>query len=347
MRPSLRPGVEVWWRRIDTVQLRLGATSQLVSGLPLGSATLFRLLDGTHELRDLATIVNSSTGLERHRVLEVVQTLSHAGVLYDAGALPRLNSLTPVARERLRAEALSWIEGTDPSSVLERRRLAHVRVLTCDAPTVATALLLAASGVGRFSVNVGPHERDLVEATDVLPGGLPASALGTPRADAVRAALGELGATLQPRQSRAAADFALLGGSDSPSTPEQMFTPDIPYVTTAVFGRTARVGPLVIPGVTACAVCESLSRAERDASLDHDASEEGLRLSGASVSAVTATQLAAVHASVAALEYLDGSEPGRLPALAGHLLQLQLPGPHLELSLVRPHPRCGCCWDAA
>jgi hypothetical protein len=347
MRPSLRPGVQVWWRRIDAVQLRVGSTSQLVSGLPLGSATLFRLLDGTHDLRDLVTIVNSSTGLERERVLDVVETLSRAGVVYDAGALPRLNSLTPLARERLRAEALSWIDGTDAASVLEHRRLAHVRVLTCDAPTVATALLLAASGVGRFSVAAGQHEPELVEAADVLPGGLPAGALGTPRAEAVRSALVELGAGLQPRQSRAAADFALVAAPESATAQGQWFTPDIPYVTTAVFGRTALVGPLVIPGITACAMCESLSRAERDAALDHDATEDGLRPAGPSVSAVTATQLAAVHAAVAVLEYLDGAEPGRLPALAGHLLELQLPGPQLQLSLVRPHPRCGCCWDAA
>jgi bacteriocin biosynthesis cyclodehydratase domain-containing protein len=347
MRPSLRPGVSVWWRRIDAVQLRVGTQSQLVSGLPLGSSTLFRLLDGTHELRDLATIVHASTGLERQRVLDIVESLGRIGALYDAGAMPRLDTLPPIARERLRAEALSWVEGTDAAAVVEKRRLALVRVLTCDAATVATALLLAASGIGRFSVTAAPHEAELVEAADIWPGGLPAASLGTPRVDAVRSALTELGAQLQPRQSRGRADFALVGRADSAAAPEHLLTPDIPYVSTAVFGRTALVGPLVIPGITACSVCEALTRAERDAALDHDATDSGLAPAGTPVAAATATQLAAVHAAVAVLEYLDGAEAGRLPALAGHLLQLDVPGPQVQLSLVRPHPRCGCCWDAA
>jgi hypothetical protein len=347
MRPSLRPGVHVWWRRIDAVQVRLGAASQLITGLPLGSATLFRLLDGTRELSDLVTIVSSSTGLHRQRILDIVTALSSAGVLYDAGALPRLDAVAPAARERLRAEALSWIEGTDAASVFERRRLALVRVLSCDAPTVATALLLAASGVGRFEVSSTPTEPELVEAADVLPGGLQISTVGTPRIAAVRNALTDLGAALAPKQSRSVADFALVGRIDSDTTPDQLTTPDVPYVSTSVFGRTALVGPLVIPGITACSVCEALSRAERDSALHHDETDHFLGATSPDVAAATATQLAATHAAVAVLEYLDATEPAQLPALAGHVLQLEIPGPQMQLSLVRPHPRCGCCWDAA
>ena len=346
MRPCLRPGVRVWWRRVDAVQLGIGEHSQLITGLPVGSATLFRLLDGTRELADIATTVFAATGLAPERVAHIVTSLVDLGVLYDAGALPRLDGLPLYTRDRLRSEALSWVEGTDPAHALDRRRAAQVRVLSCDPTTVATAALLAASGVGHFAVSSAPDESELVQADDILPGGLSSDVLGTPRVSAVRQALAQLGAETRAQKVRPDANIALLSFQEYATT-TGFAAPEIPYVTTSVSGRSAVVGPLVIPGITACAVCESMSREDRDAALVHDDTEGLQPPIGLAAAAVTAVQLAAVHAAVAVLEFLDQSNGARLPALAGHVLHIDVPGPTLQLSVVRPHPRCGCCWDAA
>jgi len=341
MRPALRPGVTVWWRRADTVVVRHQGTSRLITGLPVGAATLFRLLDGSHPLEQISALVGS-VGAADFDPVGVIDLLVAAGAVYDAGALPRLDTAAPAVRERLLAESVAWTSHHDPAALFGRRQRAVVRVLSTDVLTVAIALQLAASGVGSFVLNKSVDEPGLVEPSDVVPGALPGTSLGTPRVTALRDVITALGSTVITR-TPPTTDFALTARPDGVHTAAS--TADVPYLAASVVGRVGLVGPLVVPGITACVQCEQLTRLDRDNATDDEFVRTLARSPGSGVA--TAVMLAASHAAIAVLEFIDNATPGRLPALAGHVLTIEVPGPRLSLAAVRPHPRCGCCWDAA
>jgi len=98
---------------------------------------------------------------------------------------------------------------------------------------------------------------------------------------------------------------------------------------------SSRVGPLVVPGRTACLRCWSLHRQDAPGWDGHNVDRD-LRVDPL-VAMVTAAATAALLR-----HWIDA--PGDAP---GRVLEFQVPDLTPRTHRVSPHPACGCLWQAA
>ncbi|CAM5631792.1 Bacteriocin biosynthesis cyclodehydratase domain-containing protein OS=Streptomyces albaduncus OX=68172 GN=FHS32_004863 PE=4 SV=1 [Streptomyces griseoloalbus] len=212
------------------------------------------------------------------------------------------------------------------------------------------AALLSGAGVGEVEV------RDVgrVEPWDVAPGGLPAEAVGERREDAARRLVRRCAPDRPPRRaarSPLAEDatghsLVVLAPRDDvavhapdPVSAEPLLASGTPHLHAGVVEGTGVVGPLVLPGETACAGCLQEDRIDRDPVWPRLVAQwrsGRQRRVGACDLALAATVagLAAAHA----LAFLDG----RIPSSAGARWEVTLPQLHWQPRPVVPHRRCPC-----
>jgi hypothetical protein len=204
---------------------------------------------------------------------------------------------------------------------------------------VPLAALLAAAGVGHVHLDV----EGTVVAAEVAVGGHRAQDIRRPRAtagvDAIRAVAPETD-TRKPRDG-ATPHLAVLARADRPPAVEAL-TPEgrrIPHLAVGVRGGVAVVGPLVLPGRTACLNCVYLHRCDRDPGWPGLAAQ--LATGPDDPAGQCGAAIAAVAAGVATLQvlaHLDGGTPDALSAS----LELGAPGALVRRRTWTPHPRCGC-----
>jgi bacteriocin biosynthesis cyclodehydratase domain-containing protein len=116
----------------------------------------------------------------------------------------------------------------------------------------------------------------------------------------------------------------------------------MPHLAASASEAIGVVGPLVLPGRSACLRCLDLARTERDpawplilAQLASQAAADPL-----GCDTVLATMVAA-QAAAQALAFLDqGAEAAA--AVTNGTLELVLPGWQWRRRSWHPHPRCGC-----
>lgn len=237
------------------------------------------------------------------------------------------------------ARAWSLLDaGGDGTSVLAARARARVRVSGLDRVGAVVAHTLAAAGLGSLELDdatpVGPQ--------DVGFGGVSERDLGDPREVAVaRAARADRPHLRTLAAADRAPDLVVLvdRGVADPVRHTPLRDAGAAHLSVVVREASVLVGPLVVPGRTACLTCLELHRADADpawpmvaAQLVADRTVAGL---------VPETTLAAVSGALAAaqvLAYLDGRPcPTRDAALE---VALPLAVPRAQQWL--PHPDCGC-----
>jgi bacteriocin biosynthesis cyclodehydratase domain-containing protein len=115
----------------------------------------------------------------------------------------------------------------------------------------------------------------------------------------------------------------------------------VPHLAASASEAIGVVGPLVLPGRSACLRCLDLTRAERDPAwpliLAQLAGQSGA--DPLACDTVLATMVAA-QAAAQALAFLDQGGPG--PAVINGTLELVLPGWQWRRRSWPAHPRCGC-----
>jgi hypothetical protein len=196
---------------------------------------------------------------------------------------------------------------------------------------------LAAAGVGHVHVDVD----GTVGAAEVAVGGHRADDVRRPRATAAAEAIRAVAPEVDTRPPRAGVTphFVVLARAESPPVVAAL-TPDtrrVPHLVLAVRGDVAVVGPLVVPGRTACLHCLYLHRCDRDS---HWPVLSAQLTTGPEEGHCSAA-VAAIAAGVAALQvlgHLDGGEPEALSAT----LELGSPGRLVRRRSWQAHPRCGC-----
>ncbi|WP_256107339.1 ThiF family adenylyltransferase [Streptomyces sp. ODS05-4] len=237
---------------------------------------------------------------------------------------------------------------------LEARRTTRVQVRGAGRVGAAIAALLSAAGVGRVEVLDGQR----AEPWDVAPGGLPAEAVGERRDTAARRLVRRSASARPPRPARGGAVAGAVAGSEpavalvvaAPRDGLAAYAPDplpadawvaaaVPHLYAGVVEATGVVGPLVLPGGTACARCVDLARTDRDPVWPRMLAQWRSGRAGAAppcdvALAAAVSGLAAAHA----LAFLDGD----LPASTGARWEASLP--HTEWRGVRlaPHEDCPC-----
>ncbi|MET9961251.1 TOMM precursor leader peptide-binding protein [Streptomyces sp. NPDC006326] len=355
MYPKVKPALARAWRDLQTVQFGVTPAHAVVLG-PVDTATgsLIERIDGTRGM-ELLRAEAAGMGLPEGQADGLVRRLASAGLLDDATAGgPRAQGLRrrPKELERLGPDlgSLSLVH-REPGGDLRgaaARRVIRVQVRGSGRVGAVIAAVLAGAGVGRVEVLDGGR----VEPGDVAPGGLGPGSVGRLRAEA---AAGLVRASAPGRAPRAeeregpepglalvvvAPRDGLHAWAPDPGTAADWIATGTPHLYAGVLEGTGVVGPLVLPGATACAGCMERDRVAQDPAwprmLVQWRSAHRRRATGAcDLGLSTAVAgLAAAHA----LSFLDGE----LPASTAARWEAALPGLHWERTEVRPDPECPC-----
>ncbi|MCS0634392.1 TOMM precursor leader peptide-binding protein [Streptomyces sp. LP05-1] len=363
MHPRLKPALRSAWRSLQQVQFGITpAHSVLLGPVDTTTGSLLSLLDGTRGpelLREAARKLRLPDG----RLELLLDRLAAAGLLDDpADGDPAVIALRerPEA-DRLRSDLASLsVVHREPGAAgrrLAARRELRVQVRGAGRVGAAVAALLSAAGVGRVDVLDGGR----VRPWEVSPGGLPGDAVGERRDTAARRLVGR--SAPGGRLPRAAPEGAGRGAGSGPLAEPGLalvvvaprdgigvYAPDsrpaedwmatgTPQLYAGVAEATAVVGPLVLPGGTACARCLELERADRDPSWPRLVAQwrSGLRELPPPCDVALASAVAGL-AAAHALAFLDGD----LPASTGARWEASLPLLEWRSERLAPHPECRC-----
>jgi len=364
MHPILKPALRRGWRDLNTIQFGVAPAHALVLG-PVDTATgsFLQLLDGTRGL-PLLRDEGRRMGLPDDHVDKLVRRLSRAGLLDDArggGAAADALRERGQAMDRLRPDLASLsVVTSEPGDGMRRlaaRRAMRVQVRGAGRVGAVVASVLSGAGVGQVDVREG----GVVEPWDVAPGGLPAEAIGDRREMAARRVVRQSAPDRPPRRGRSGAGAPGEGDAEAgdpglslviiaprdgldahapdPLAAEPLVSSGTPHLYTGVIEGTGVVGPLVLPGTTACAGCLALERADRDPTwprmLAQWRSGRARHVTACDLAlSTTIAGLAAAHA----LAFLDGAAP----ASAGVRWEASVPGFDWHARPVSPHLACPC-----
>ncbi|MER6994148.1 ThiF family adenylyltransferase [Streptomyces sp. NPDC000410] len=347
MHPMVKPALRRAWRDLQYVQFGVApAHAVLVGPVDTATGSLLSLFDGVRGLPRLREEARA-IGLPDGHVDAVLGRLTAAGLVDDAtGGGPPADALRQRtgALDRLRADLASLcVVHPEPGGGMRRlaaRGAMRVQVRGAGRVGAAIAAVLSASGVGRVDVLDG----GCAEPWDVAPGGLPADAVGERRASAARQLVRRSAPGTTPRSKRRPAGGPPLDDSapdepalslvvvaprdglaayaPDPAAAESWITSGTPHLYAGVVEATGVVGPLVLPGGTACAGCLALGRAERDPVWPRMLAQwrSGRRPAAEGCDLALATAVAGM-AAAHALSFLDGD----LPTSTGARWETSLP----------------------
>ncbi|MFI0982979.1 ThiF family adenylyltransferase [Streptomyces sp. NPDC021093] len=361
MHPRVKPALRRAWRDRQSVQFGLtSAHAVLVGPVDTATGSMIELLDGTRSIPLLRT-EGRAMGLPDGQVDTLVSRLTAAGLIDDVTAGgPGADALRERAGEldRLRPDLASLtVVHPEPGGGARRlaaRRAARVQVRGAGRVGATVASLLSASGVGRVDVLDGGR----VEAWDVAPGGVPAESVGARRDTAARQAVRRAAPGRPPRQgpregsreSECAGEPGLSLVVVTPRDGLEAYAPDpassrawigsgIPHLYAGVVEATGVVGPLVLPGGSACAGCLERVRAELDPGWPRMLAQwrSGRRVGVPACDVALATAVSGL-ASAHALAFLDGE----LPSSTGARWEVSLPLLEWRAQQFAAHRECVC-----
>ncbi|MEV5877636.1 TOMM precursor leader peptide-binding protein [Streptomyces sp. NPDC052101] len=357
MHPVMKPALRRGWRDRDTVQFGMTPAHAVTLG-PMDPATrgFLDLLNGTRGL-PLLREEGRRMDLPADRVDALLERLTHAGLVDDArGGGPAADALRTKDHvlERLRPDlAALTLTTAEPGGALARlaaRRALRVQVRGAGRVGAVLASVLSGASVGEVDV----RDTGRVEPWDVAPGGLPAESVGERRDAAAQAAVRRAAPDRPPRHAHSPGSGARDAGlslviltprddvsvhAPDPADAEPLLASGTPHLYAGVVEGTGVVGPLVLPGESACAGCLRLDRGDQDPAWPRLTAQwrcsRARRVGACDLTLATAVAgLVAAHA----LAFLDG----RSPSSAGTRWEVSMPGLDWRARPVRPHPGCGC-----
>ncbi|MFG2135873.1 ThiF family adenylyltransferase [Streptomyces sp. NPDC048650] len=354
LKPALRRG----WRDRETVRFGVAPAHAVVVG-PLDTATgsFLQMIDGTRTVPQLVADAGA-LDLPPAHARGVVDRLGTAGLLEDTTASgPGTEAVRAdgAAFDRLRPDLASLsVRHPETGGAMGRmgaRRAVRARVRGAGRVGAAVAALLSAAGIGRVEVLDGGD----VAPWDVTPGGLPAERIGERRDAGARRLVqrsspwsraprprvpvsdsGEPGLSLVVLAPR----DGLAAYAPDPVLSEPLLSAGIPHLYAGVIEGTGVVGPLVLPGGSACARCDELHRTDAEPAWPRLLAQWRSGRGSPAVPACDSALATAVAglAAVQALTFLDGE----LPPCTGARMELALPCASVRTVRIAPHPQCGC-----
>jgi bacteriocin biosynthesis cyclodehydratase domain-containing protein len=354
MRPAIKAGLLMVWRDPDTLQIGIDPRRAIALRGMRGAQTLINLLDGS---RDLGQVLAAALelGISRQAAERVIGLLAAAGALHDFPAAT-VRALPDGPRDRLARElaTVSLAHGhTDGGAlVLARRQAASVLVHGTGLVASGLASLLTASGVGRVSCTGAAAEPPATgprlpswPPTGRIRLGHPAAdshpaADGHPAAHGHRAAERRAGKGQGTRGHACRPDLAVLIDGYLPELPSSLMAGGVVHLAAAATEAIGVVGPLVIPGQTACLSCVDMARTDRDPAWPLILAQiSGRAPQPAACAAVLAAAVAA-QATAQALAFLDRAGPAA--AVINGTLELVLPDWQWRRHSWIPHRQCRC-----
>ena len=351
MRPALKPGLLSVWRNRDTIQIGIDPRRAIALTGMRRAAGLLRLLDGS---RDRAQVLGAARelGMDPEMADRVLSLLAAGGALDDVPA-STYDTLSAALRARLAPElataSLAHGDADGGARTLARRQAACVRVHGASRAGLLIAALLTSAGIG-LVISAGPARaqpgqtnRQAPPRPPPAPGppaGLPTGAANpSPLAkpSAGRSARSADGSRTRPQRP----SLVILADSHGRDLPAALARDQVPHLAASASEAIGVVGPLVLPGRSACLRCLDLTRAERDPAwplilaqlAGHAAADP------AACDAVLAAMVAA-QATAQALAFIDRG-PAAVAVISG-TLELVLPDWQWRRRTWQPHHRCGC-----
>lgn len=354
----LKPALRRAWRGRGTVQFGVTpAHAVKVGPMDIATGCFLELLDGTRGMPLLYEEART-LDLNARQVDTLVMRLMDAGLIDDVragGAQADALRKRADALERHRPDLASLsVVHPEPGGGMGRlaaRRSMRVQVRGAGRVGAAVAAVLSGSGVGRVEVLDG----GCAEPDDVAPGGLPSSAVGERRDMAARQLVRRSAPGPAPRAGAAAAgqgggepglSLIVVAPRDGlsayipdPGTAEPWTSSGTPHLYAGVIEATGFVGPLVLPGGTACAGCLDLHRREGDPQWPRMLAQwqSGRRSAVQACDLGLATAVAGL-AAAHALAFLDGE----LPTSTGARWEAALPLLDWRSERIGAHLDCRC-----
>ena len=349
MRPVIKPALRRLWRGDHELQLGTDPThAVLLHGVDEAAHAVLSLLDGTRDVDAVARDAGRY-GVPEPEARAFVAQLAAVNALDDAAVAP--HGVPPGERERLDPDlATLTLLGPHPAAgprLLDTRRAMRVLVVGAGRVGSLVAALLGAAGVGHVAI----RDDAVATARDAAPGGLCPTDDGRPRVvGAVEAAQRAGGTSVEGsvRPPNAIdcvdADFAVLaldGWLAAPQGVLDLFAgAGLPYVVTGVRETVGVVGPLVLPGRTACPRCLDLHRTERDPDWPAVVAQLATAARGAVPSCDVA--LAAGTAALTVGQVLAHFMGPGFSRCVGATLELRLPHWTVRRRAWTTHPCCPC-----
>jgi ThiF family len=359
MRPALKAGLLPVWRDRDTLQLGVDPRRAVaLSGLGKAAAVI-SLLDGSRD-RETVIAAAGTYGIPAESADRVLALLAAAGVLDDFpsrmhASLP--HELRARLAPELAAASLAYADGDGGARTLARRRAAFVRIHGAGRIGACLASFLAASGVG----HVACIDPEPAGPADLAPAGLIRADLGQPRQEGAARAVRRAAPDVRTGDDAAAVpDLVILTGPTLPDLADDLTRGGVPHLSLWAGEAIGVVGPLVLPGRSACLRCVNLRKAEGDPQWPKILAQVTFARAQPQACDTVLAAMAAALASAQALAFIDravagpaGAEdrgiPGvsRLPVTANGTLEVVLPDWQWRRRTWPPHPACGCAAGAA
>ncbi|MBB4685920.1 TOMM precursor leader peptide-binding protein [Amycolatopsis jiangsuensis] len=321
--PTLLPGIHVLERDDDEVQFGLDPRHGVVAGgLVPQVVEIVRRLDGRRGLDDLMIAV----GEHRDQLHLLLKQLTALGLVTEA---PRQ------AAKRIETGLWSLRARHHQTALTDRRRQSLVAVHGSGRLAVAVAVLLANAGVGHLDIRAA----GTVTEAD-LGSGLTTLELGQLRRRAILTVLARMAPEVSTaRNHRRSPDLVLLTDTLVPPPEEvaELVEEGIPHLPVRVREGTGIVGPLVVPGRSACLRCCDLHRTDMDSSWPRVASQLVGKSQRPDLGAVQACAALAVAQAMRLLSPSD--EP---PPTWNTTLEIDNFEGRVHHEDWEPHPDCGC-----
>ncbi len=360
MRPALKPGLLPVWRNADTIQIGIDHRRAIALTGMGQVAGLISILDGSRDLSQLLAAA-SDLGIPAATVHRVLSLLAAGGALDDppAGLFRDLpDGLHRRLAPELATATLAHGDSDGGARTLARRQNACVQVSGLSPIGLSTASLLTAAGIGSV-VTAGQLPALPAGTRGSRPPRAAAPRAAAPRAAAPRAAAPRAaapraavpgtgpGREYRPPPGSAQAsrpgrppDLVILADNYRRDLPAALQRAGIPHLTASASEAIGVVGPLVVPGRTACLRCLDLARADRDPAWPLILAQ--LAGGGADPPACDAILAMAVTAQAAAqaLSFVDRGTAAT--AAVNGTLELVLPGWRWRRRTWLPHQYCLC-----
>jgi hypothetical protein len=336
VRPLVHPALARVWRDTATVQIGLDPARALVlSGLNVAETNLLRGLDGRHDYATLRARAIEAGG-DASVADRLLDLLHEAGVVIDGDDLPAGDPRTdPLAPDRASVGLLTGAPDGGAQAMAARCEQ-WVEVRGAGRIGTSVARLLDAAGVGRITV----VDAATTTSHDVCPGGLDRRHVGHPRGSESQRLVRQ-----RTEPATEPASPALIVIAPPPGTVASpaaaLLSAGVPHLLAKVVEVTGMVGPLVLPGRSACLRCLDLHRTDRDPAWPRIVAQASqLRPAVAACDVTLAAQVAALTAQQA-LAHLDGFTAATVDGTIEIVLPYGLP----RRRSWQPHPACGCQWS--
>lgn len=167
-------------------------------------------------------------------------------------------------------------------------------------------------------------------------------------ADVLRPIIGAVGLPAADNDGANRASIAIVAGINGVDVPGALFAgqPDLlesPHLPVSVHRAKASVGPLVIPGRSACLRCVHLHSRDLDPAWPIIAEQWArARASWSHDADPLLALLAGVSAAAMVRRWVDAPE-----SMDGYQVRWQLPEAAPTIRRFTPHPACGCLWSSS